>query len=84
MSAATDELARVFWENPQLRQTAQLAIAEIDVLAAQRDACLAACRTALEMCRKDNCGRRVVQPALLAAIALCEPEQPETPTERTR
>lgn len=43
----------------------------------QRDACLAACRTALEMCRKDNCGRRVVQPTLLAAIALCEQEKPD-------
>ncbi len=46
-------------------------------LIAAAPALLAACQTALEMCRKDNCGRRVVQPALEAAIAAVLPPKPE-------
>lgn len=49
--------------------------AQLEALTAQRDALLKACKTALLMCEKDNCGRRVVQPLLRAAIALCEPPQ---------
>lgn len=44
MSEATYKLTQAFWEHPNLRRTAQLAIAEIDMLAAHRNACLAACR----------------------------------------
>lgn len=77
MSKATDELTQVFWENPKLRRIAQLAIAEIDVLAAQRDACLSACRAVVDV--TDCLGRGLaivlgheMLKQLDDAIALCE------------
>jgi hypothetical protein len=47
MSEATEKLTTVFWDNPELRPIAQLAIMEIDVLTVQRDAALSACSLAM-------------------------------------